>query len=248
MLALTAAFTLAAVLAPAIPQPLTYHSFADQRSFFGISNFFDVASNAAFLVTGVVGMAIVWHRRGQFRRPVEGIPYFIFFLGMALTAAGSAYYHLAPDNERLFWDRLPMTIAFMSLVAAQLSERFSLRCGLASLVPLLAVGAASAVYWIATERSGVGNVVPYLALQAFAVAVLLVLAIAYPSRYSRGNDLYWIFGAYLLAKVLEYFDPEVLAMGQLLSGHSLKHIAAAAAGLLVCRMLWLRSPLVTGRN
>jgi len=247
-MAMTAVFILAAVFVPAVPQPLAYHSFADQRSFFGISNFFDVASNGAFLVTGVVGMAIVWCRRGQFRQPVESIPYLIFFLGMALTAAGSSYYHLAPDNERLFWDRLPMTIAFMSLVAAQLSERFSLRCGLASLVPLLVVGAASAVYWITTERSGAGNVVPYLALQAFAVAVLLVLAVAYPSGYSRGNDLYWIFGAYLLAKVLEYFDPEVLAMGQLLSGHSLKHIAAAIAGLLVCRMLWLRSPLGTGGN
>jgi hypothetical protein len=43
-----------------------------------------------------------------------------------------------------------------------------------------------------------------------------------------------------MAKVLEYFDHEVLAFGQLVSGHALKHVAAAIAGLLVCRMLWLR--------
>jgi hypothetical protein len=100
---------------------------------------------------------------------------------------------------------------------------------------------ASVVYWIATERAGAGNVVPYVALQAYAVGALLVLAAGYPSRYTRGSDVYWIFCAYLLAKVLELFDREVLAFGQLVSGHTLKHVAAAIAGLLVCRMLWLRA-------
>ncbi len=237
---MTLVFILAAVLAPAVPQPLAYHEFADQRSFLEIRNFFDVASNGAFLITGIIGLIVVWHRLGHFERRAESIPYFIFFLGVALTAFGSAYYHLAPDNESLFWDRLPMTIAFMSLIAAQLNERFGLRFGLNSLVPLLALGAASVVYWIATERSGAGNVLPYVALQAYAVGALLFLAVGYPSRYTRGSDLYGVFAAYLLAKVLEFFDREVLAMGQLVSGHSLKHVTAAIAALLVCRMLWLR--------
>ena len=30
----------------------------------------------------------------------------VFFAGILLTAFGSSFYHLAPDNERLFWDRL----------------------------------------------------------------------------------------------------------------------------------------------
>jgi len=239
-LALTAAFILTAFLAPAVPQPLAYHDFADQRPFAGIGNFFDVSSNGAFLITGIIGLLMVWRRRDHFEWRAESIPYFIFFLGVALTAFGSAYYHLAPDNERLFWDRLPMTIAFMSLIAAQLNERVSPRFGLASLAPLLTLGVASVVYWIATERSGAGNVVPYVALQAYAVGALFFLAVGYRSRYTRGSDLYGIFAAYLLAKVLEFFDREVLALGQWISGHSLKHVAAAIAGLLVCRMLWLR--------
>lgn len=78
-------------------------------------------------------------------------------MGLLLTAAGSAYYHLLPDNERLFWDRLPMTIAFMSLIVAQIVDRISVRAGLALLAPMLLVGVASVVYWLATERAGAGT-------------------------------------------------------------------------------------------
>ena len=244
LLALTATFVLAAVLLPAGPQPAAYHDFADQRAFFGVGHFLDVASNGAFLLAGVAGLLVVWRRRAHFERCAESVPYILFFLGLALTAAGSAWYHLEPDNERLFWDRLPMTVAFMSLLAAQLVERVDRRLGLVLLPALLAVGMAAVVYWIATERAGAGNVLPYVALQAFAAGALLVLAAAYPSRYTRGADVYGIFGAYLLAKVLEAFDHEVLAFGHVISGHSAKHLVAAIAGLLVCRMLWRRTRAV----
>lgn len=160
---------------------------------------------------------------------------------MLLTAFGSAYYHLAPDNERLFWDRLPMTVAFMSLVAAQVVDRINVRAGLALLLPLLVVGAASVLYWRASERAGNGNVLPYAVLQAYSVAILLVLALSHPSRYTRGSDIYWVFGGYIAAKVFEVLDRPLFALGHLMSGHTLKHLAAAAAGLIVCRMLRRRT-------
>jgi hypothetical protein len=197
------AFTLvslaAAVLLPAMPQPAAYHDFADHRSMFGIANFLDVASNLGFLLVAVVGFVVVLRPRTQFERGGERVPYVIFFAGMLLTAAGSAYYHLAPDNERLFWDRLPMTIAFMSLIAAQIGERISVRAGSALLLPMLLLGAGSVVYWLATERAGAGNVVPYGVLQAYAVVILLLIAWLHPSRYTRGNDLYWVFAGYVVA-------------------------------------------------
>lgn len=242
LLVLAGLFIVAAVLVPPVPQPAAYHDFADQRTVLGIVNFGDVATNAAFLLTGIFGLLVVGVRRGHFARTFETVPYFIFFLGVSLTALGSAYYHLAPDNERLFWDRLPMTFAFMSLIAAQLNERVGGRFISILLAPLLAVGVATVIYWIATERGGAGNVMPYVALQAVAVGGLLLLAGGYPSRYTRGRDIFWVFAAYLLAKLLEFFDHQVLALGQVLSGHSLKHLVAAIAGLLVCRMLWLREP------
>jgi hypothetical protein len=231
----------AALLLPAVPQPVEYHDFADRRTMLGVANFLDVASNAGFLVVALAGFVVVARRGTQFEHGIERWPYAVFFAGMLLTAAGSAWYHLAPDNETLFWDRLPMTIAFMSLIAAQIIDRISIRAGIALLAPLLLVGAGSVIYWIATERAGAGNVMPYVVLQAYAVAALLLIAVTQPSRYTRGADIYWVFAGYVAAKFLEFFDREIMALGQIVSGHTLKHLAAALAGFMVCRMLLLRT-------
>lgn len=243
--AFVVAFTLltvaAAFLLPSVPQPLDYHDFADQRDAFGVHNFLDVATNVAFMAAGLAGLFVVFSGRARFEFPAERWPYVVFFVGVLLTAAGSAWYHLAPDNESLFWDRLPMTIAFMGLVSSQIVERINVRAGLMLLGPMLLVGLASVVYWIATERAGAGNVLPYALLQGYAVVVLLMMAALHPSRYTRGNDLYFIFGWYVLAKLLETFDAQVLAISHLVSGHSLKHVAAAVAGLVACRMLLRRT-------
>ena len=233
---------IAAVIWPAMPQPLSYHEFVDRRAFFGVANFLDVASNIGFVIPGAMGLIVTLNPRTTFATSIERIPYLVFFVGMLLTAIGSSYYHLAPDNERLFWDRLPMTIAFMSLIAAQLCERISVRAGIVLLLPMLAGGAASVFYWRATERAGEGNVIPYGILQGYSVVILLLIAMLLPSRYTRERDIYWVFGWYVVAKILEAVDQHLFALGNLVSGHTLKHLAAGAAGLVVCRMLLLRAP------
>jgi Ceramidase len=236
-----AAFTLlaiaAAFLLPAMQQPVEYHDFADHRHAYGIDNFLDVISNLAFLIAGVMGLVLVIGGRVRFEFASERWPFVVFFLGVLLTALGSAYYHLAPDNETLFWDRLPMTIAFMALVSSQIVDRINVRAGLMLLLPMLLLGVASVIYWRATERMGAGNVLPYGILQGYSVIVLLLLARLNPSRYTRGSDIYWVFGAYVLSKFLETFDREVLALTHFVSGHTLKHVAAAAAAFVVCYML-----------
>jgi hypothetical protein len=242
----TALSVLAAFVLPAMPQPTDYHDFADHRALLGVANFLDVASNLGFLLVALLGFAVVFGAPAAFAQASERVPYAVFFLGMLLTALGSAYYHLAPDNERLFWDRLPMTIAFMALLAAQVADRLSVRAGLVLLGPALLVGAASVLYWRATERAGVGNVVPYGILQGYSVVMLLLITWLHPSRYTRGNDLYWVFAAYVLAKLFEVLDRQVLALGHLVSGHSIKHLAAAVGGLAVCRMLMRRTPAPAG--
>ena len=242
---LIVAFTMsciaAALLLPAVPQALEYHHFADRRDLLGIANFLDVASNLGFLIVGIAGLVIVLGGRAPFEFKSERWPYAVFFLGALLTALGSGYYHLAPDNDSLFWDRLPMTIAFMGLVSSQVVDRIHIRAGLALLVPMLLIGAASVIYWRTTERAGVGNVLPYGILQGYAVVIVLLLAMLSPSRYTRGNDLYWVFGWYVLSKLLETFDAEVLHLGGVVSGHTLKHVAAALAGGTVCYMLMHRT-------
>jgi hypothetical protein len=232
----------AAFLLPAMPQPPAYHDFADSRTMFGVANFLDVTSNAAFLLVGVAGLVVAFRPRTRLATGAERVLYAIFFVGMVLTAGGSAYYHLAPDNETLFWDRVPMTISFMALVAAQIAERISLRAGVLLLPPMLLVGVGSVVYWRETERAGAGNVTPYGILQAFSVLVMLIIAML-PSRYSRGNDVYKVFAAYVAAKILEALDWQVLETVPVVSGHTLKHLAAALAGYFVLRMIALRSPV-----
>ncbi len=127
LVAFTIAVVAVAALAPRVPQPLSYHDFADQRALAGIPNFGDVASNLLFAASGAWGLFFLLGKRAQehFVDPRERWAYVFVFLGLLLTAFGSAYYHLAPDNARLVWDRLPMTLAFMGLVSAMISERVS---------------------------------------------------------------------------------------------------------------------------
>jgi hypothetical protein len=120
-------------------------------------------------------------------------------------------------------------------------DRIDTKEGLALLLPMLLVGAASVLYWRATERAGAGNVMPYVVLQGYSVVILFLLARLQPSRYTRGSDIFWVFAGYVVAKLLETFDKQLFGLGHVASGHSLKHLVAAVAGLVVCRMLYLRT-------
>jgi hypothetical protein len=129
-------------LFPAIPQSEAYHNFADTRAFLGIPNFLNVASNALFLVVGLPGMWFTLRASAEpntFVDSRERWPYFVFFVGVTLTAFGSAWYHLRPNDHTLVWDRIPMAIAFMSLVAALVAERIDVAAGVRLLLPLVAV-------------------------------------------------------------------------------------------------------------
>jgi hypothetical protein len=46
-----------------------------------------------------------------------------------------------------------------------------------------------------------------------------------------------------LAKILELFDKPVFRALHIVSGHTLKHLAAAAAGYCILRMLKKRKPI-----
>jgi hypothetical protein len=108
--------------------------FADCRTIWSIPNFFNVFSNLPFLVGGAMGLTIIWKGGGSFIDPREQLPYLVFFLGALLTSAGSAYYHLAPENVRLVWDRLPMTLGFAGLVSAAADRNERICAGAACVV------------------------------------------------------------------------------------------------------------------
>lgn len=229
-----------------IAQSVSYHQFADQRSWLGVPNFLNVISNLAFAIVGVLGIVFLnklINDRAQhsFAELRERWPYLGVFVGLALTAFGSAYYHLAPNNARLVWDRLPMTMVFGSLVAAVIAERISVRAGLQLLPWLIAFSAASVVQWYWDEVRGHGDLRVYAAVQLYSALVLL-LALLLPPKYTRSADFAVVFGFYLLAKIFETADRLIFAHGHIVSGHTLKHLAAAAAGYWILRMLQLREP------
>jgi hypothetical protein len=227
---------------PRIPQPQAYHNFADQRSFAGINNFLNVISNVVLLLAGLWGFSVTFSRktREAFSKAFERLPYAVFFLGAALTCFGSAYYHLAPNNWTLVWDRLPITVAFMAIVAAVIAERISATAGLKLLVPLILLGAASVFYWYASEAHGKGDLRFYLSVQAFAVLFILLTLLLFEPKYTRGADFVIAIGLYALAKVFEIYDRAIFNAGHIVSGHTLKHLAVAVSVFCIGRMIQQR--------
>lgn len=252
LLALTTLVVCVAFLTPPMPQPTSYHNFADQRSWMGISNFGDVVSNAGFAVFGVWGLWFLV----RLTPPEAGVRfldsrerwfYVVIFCGFILTAAGSSYYHLSPNNSRLVWDRLPMTLVFMSLVSAMIAERISVSVALWLWPLLVALGIFSVLEWRWSEQAGHGDLRFYGAVQLYAVLVLLLMLFL-RGRYTGTADLGAGVGFYVLAKLFETFDKPLFALGHVVSGHTLKHIAAGLAGYWILRMLRRREPLANANE
>jgi hypothetical protein len=243
LVALLTVLGLAAVcVLPPLRQPQGYHQFADQAAFLGIPNCLNVISNAAFVIIGLLGLGFLARNHGAngpgvFIKASERWAYAAFFLGVILTGFGSAHYHRNPSHSTLVWDRLPMTVAFMSILAATVTERIGVNLGRRLLVPLLVAGAASVFYWQRT-----GNLWPYAGVQFYSVFLLIVMIGLFPPRYGRTTDLFLVVGIYALAKVAEALDQPILSLAKVVSGHTLKHLIAAVAVFWLLRMLAKRTP------
>lgn len=233
---------LVAAILPPIPQPLAYHELIDQRSFLGVPNFLNVASNLIFLFVGIAGLVFLWRVQAlssqkNFATLSECWPYLIVFLSMIMVGVGSAYYHWQPDNTALFWDRLPIATGIMGLLAATVTERVGSRQGLQWLPVLVMIGSASVIYWGWSEQQGAGNLNFYIVMQFCSIFLIILLAILFPSRYTRGTDIYVVIFLYGLAKLAEMLDGEIYHLGQVVSGHTLKHMLAGLAVYWILRML-----------
>jgi hypothetical protein len=228
LLGLMAASLAILPLLPPIAQDPSYHQFADQRTLLGIPNFWNVISNLPFVVVGAIGL---W----QFRRERAK---FVLFLGIFLTGFGSAYYHWDPNNDTLFWDRLPLALTFMAILAVAVEERVSAKTGAVLLWPLLALAVFSLLLWRWTDDLRL-----YGWVQFFPCIALPVLFVACPAKYS--GTFYWFVAAasYALAKLFELYDHTIYSVGFILSGHTLKHFAAASACFAILRYFQTRRPV-----
>jgi len=161
----------------------------------------------------------------------------VLFGGVTLTGVGSAWYHVTPTTATLVWDRLPMTLTFMPLLALVLGERVSERAGPWLLPLCLAAGVGSVVHWRLGEAAGAGDLRPYALAQFFPMLAIPLALALFPRRWIRGVDLLVALGWYALAKVFEAFDAPIYALGGVVSGHTLKHLAAAAGAAWLLRVV-----------
>ena len=227
---------LVASVLPPMAQPQSYHDFADQRTLWGIPHALNVLSNLPFVVVGLMGLqALATRVRFVSTERAERAPWIVLFIGVALTGLGSAYYHLDPNDATLVWDRLPMALGFAGLVAGTLADR-AVRLAWLLLAVLVGVGTGAVITWAV-----LGNLVPYLVMQAGFIAVALAATVMIRSPYSHAGVLYAAVVLYAAAIVCERLDHPINAtLGGVVSGHTLKHLFAAAGGYAIYRMLLMR--------
>ena len=226
-LGLIAVSLIVLLLLPPIPQDQRYHEFSDQHTLLGIPNFWNVVSNLPFIAVGAVGLQ-------QFHRHPA---IFVVFFGTFLTGFGSSYYHWHPDDSALFWDRLPMTLCFMAILAIVVEERVSAKLGAVLLWPLLATGIFSLLFWRAT-----GDLRLYGWVQFFPALTIPLLLVLFPPRYTGTFYLATAGALYALAKLFELLDHAVHSRF-ILSGHTIKHLLGAAACFALPRYFQMRRSL-----
>jgi len=232
---LTILVTIAVFMAGPIAESGVYHDFADRRPFAGIPNFLNVISNLPFVLIGSVGLMLVGRTSAASPLPVI---YATLFAGVILTGLGSAWYHIKPDNNTLVYDRLPMTIVFMSLLSATLSELVNSRLGGLLLGPLIITGVTSVIWWHITELRGAGDLRLYVLVQYYPMLLIPLILLLFPSASNgRGNPyLLRVVIWYFIAKAFDLADRFIYTLTGLISGHSLKHLAAAIATFYLIRL------------
>jgi len=218
------------VVVPRVKQDRRYHQFADRRTLVpGIPNTLNVVSNAAFLIVGVAGLIVAY-------RKAAGIAAITFFLGTLSTFLGSTWYHLAPGDARLVYDRLGMVVCFAAVVAMLLAERLDVHV----LPSLLAIGVASIVWWQVT-----GDLRPYGFVQFFPMILIVLLLVMTKPHFTHTWTIAAMGALYAAAKALELADAPIYGtLG--VSGHTLKHVVAGAATGMIAWWIWRRSPVTSG--
>jgi Ceramidase len=230
------AFAITLALHP-IPQPAWYHNFADTRTMLGVPHALDVLSNLPFIAVGLAGLYVALRNKTQTSEQRWALA--TLFAGLFLVGLGSGYYHLAPDNQRLLWDRLPMTIAMGGIMSLLLVNR--LPSPSPWILPVItSVGVFSALQWAWSEQQGRGDLRWYGLYQALVFITGVVFVLVFPRLRPEGTRaLVFALLANVAAKVFESLDKPIFRMGGIVSGHTLKHLAAGLG--FIPLVMWVAS-------
>lgn len=210
-----------------------YHAFADQRPLLGLPCALDVLSNLPFALLGGWGLLRLRSDQGHQPTGAQRTLATLFFAGLVLTALCSGWYHLRPDDAGLAIDRLGMVSAFAGLLGLAVADRISARAGLWTAGAVLALGPVTVMVW-----ANGGNLLPWSVLQGGGMVLIVLLALRRPVADAWGLPLAAVIAWYTLAKVLELGDHVVFDLTRgLVSGHTLKHVAAALAAWPVIALM-----------
>lgn len=216
-------------LAGPVAQPADYHAFVDSRAWRGLANAGNVLSNFAFIAAGLWGAYVTWQRRAQ-TSVLEKTSTLFISAGLLLTSVGSSHYHLAPSNQALVWDRLPMTLVFAGVAGLVLARHAPAKFVAAAMAVVQAVALVGVAQWAHSEAVGASDLRVYIWSQAMPALVLLAVC---AGGFARGRERRFYVGGlacYVLAKAAEGFDAQIFAItAHGLSGHTLKHLVAALA-------------------
>lgn len=226
---------IALLYADPIAQDLAYHRFSDKRTWFGIPHFMDVISNLPFIVIGYMGLRL--SAKSYKKHPmVSFLMSFTLFVGVLFTGLGSAFYHYAPNNFSLLFDRLPMTLVFTSFFTTIIYDYVDRRAGAYLFYVMLLLGMYSIFYWYYTEITGSGDLRLYAFVQFFPIVATPLILILYKNGTLYTKQIMYVFLAYAVAKLLEHFDVQVMNALGIISGHTLKHLFSALASWFIYRI------------
>ena len=230
-----------------ITQPAGYHAFADQSAYYDIPHFADVVSNIGFALVALTGALLLRRRQRHPSLAHSWSGYRLFLIGLFLTALGSAYYHLDPDNARLFWDRLPIALACGGLLAGVWADASQKSADLmTNWMAVLAV--YSVAWWYFTDLLDVGDLRPYLMFQIAPMLLIPLWQWIYRSPAADRLSFGVALVLYAAAKVTELYDHEIAAQLGTMTGHTLKHLLATLAAAVIVARLALRQRTAARRS
>lgn len=217
------------IIGSPITQAQEYHQFADQKPFFGVPNFHNVMSNIPFLLTALIGFYDYKKNPDSY-----SVSWLAYFFGVLLVAPGSAFYHLAPTDFTLIWDRVPMTIAFMGIMSCVLSELYNIKAEKKLLAFLVIFGMYTVAHWVFFNDLRI-----YFWVQLSPIIAFLYVSIAIPTKSLKTKHLLIAVFFYILAKLTEKYDGEIYETINY-SGHSIKHLLASVA---IYALIVMKRPL-----
>jgi hypothetical protein len=108
----------------------------------------------------------------------------------------------------------------------------------------MVIGISSVFWWNYTESLGMGDLRYYAAVQFYPVGFILLTLFLFPSSSNKRTlRLFaWVVVWYIVAKIFEHFDKEIFYYTSFISGHSLKHLAAAFSTAVMTKIFMAKYP------